>query len=58
MTRWVSRVHLDRYLAEFCYRFNRRFDLKSILPRLLAVAVMTPAMPQAFLKVAWMGKAA
>ena len=58
VTRWVSRVHLDRYLAEFCYRFNRRFDLKSILPRLLAVAVMTPAMPQALLKLAWMGKAA
>ena len=58
VTRWVSRVHLDRYLAEFCYRFNRRFDLKSILPRLLAVAVMTPAMPQSMLKLAWMLKAA
>jgi hypothetical protein len=52
--RWVSRGHLDRYLAEFCYRFNRRFDLTSILPRLLAAAVSTPAMPQRLLKIAWM----
>jgi len=58
VTRWVSRVHLDRYLAEFCYRFNRRFDLKSILPRLLSVAVMTPPMPQRMLFLPWTTKAA
>jgi len=28
VTRWVGKAHLDRYLAEFQYRFNRRFDLK------------------------------
>ena len=53
-SRWVSRGHLDRYLGEFCYRFNRRYDLKSILPRLLAAAVSTPAMPQRLLNIAWM----
>lgn len=32
-----------RYLAEFCYRFNRRFELAAMLPRLLrAVATTTP----------------
>ena len=30
-----------RYLAEYQYRFNRRFDLKAILPRLLRAAVTT-----------------
>lgn len=52
VTRWVSRVHLDRYLAEFQYRFNRRFDLRSMLSRLLTVAVRTPAMPQLLLVMA------
>jgi transposase-like protein len=56
VTRWVAKAHLDRYLAEFQYRFNRRFDLASILPRLLSVAVRTPAMPQPLLKMAWMGR--
>jgi ribosomal protein L37AE/L43A len=28
-----------RYLAEYAYRFNRRFDLKSLLPRLLNICV-------------------
>jgi len=37
--------HLPRYLAEFCYRFNRRFDLRNLLPRLAYVAVRTPPMP-------------
>ena len=58
VTRWVGKAHLDRYLAEFQYRFNRRFDMKSMLSRLLTVAVRTPAMPQPMLKLAWMGKAA
>jgi len=58
VTRWVSKNHLDRYLAEFQYRFNRRFDLASILPRLLTAAVRTPAIPQPMLKLAWMGQAA
>ena len=57
VTRWVGKVHLDRYLAEFQYRFNRRFDLASILLRLLIAAVRTPPMPQPLLKLAWMRQA-
>jgi hypothetical protein len=34
-----------RYLAEFSYRFNRRFDLASMLARLLRAAVMTKPLP-------------
>lgn len=37
--------HLPRYLAEFCYRFNRRFELRAMLPRFLRAAVNTPPMP-------------
>ncbi len=33
-----------RYLAEYAYRFNRRFDLKSLLPRLLNIC--TKAAPR------------
>ena len=31
--------YAQRYLAEFEYRFNRRFDLPDIIPRLLYVAL-------------------
>jgi transposase-like protein len=41
----VGTKHLPRYLAEFCYRFNRRFDLSSMFPRLGYIAVRTPPMP-------------
>jgi transposase-like protein len=34
-----------RYLAEFAYRFNRRYDLKTILPRFLATAMKTEPQP-------------
>lgn len=34
-----------RYLAEFAYRFNRRFDLPAMLPRLLRAAVTTHPLP-------------
>lgn len=37
--------YAQRYLAEVQYRFNRRFDLKSILPRLLRAAVKTKPKP-------------
>ncbi|MFT5296474.1 MAG: hypothetical protein ACI9YH_002494, partial [Colwellia sp.] len=37
--------HLPRYLAEFCYRFNRRFDLDELLPRFMHIALRTPPMP-------------
>jgi hypothetical protein len=37
--------YAHRYLAEAQYRFNRRFDLRSILQRLLRAAVLTPPTP-------------
>lgn len=48
----LSPQHLPRYLAEFCYRFNRRFKLAAMLPRLGHAAVRTPPMPYRLLKLA------
>src|SRR6202007_3005112 len=44
--------HVPRYLAEFEYRFNRRYDLATMRPRLGYVAVRTPPMPYRLLKLA------
>ena len=33
---------VQRYLSEFCYRFNRRFDLAALVPRLIVAAARTP----------------
>ena len=44
------RKHVGRTLAEFEYRFNRRFDLTTIIPRLGWVSVRTPPMPYRLLK--------
>lgn len=48
----ISPKHLPRYLAEFCYRHNRRFQLEALLPRFGYVAVRTPPMPSRLLKMA------
>lgn len=48
----INHKHLPRYLAEFCYRFNRRFELKDMLGRLGYVAARTPPMPMRLLKLA------
>jgi len=48
----INHKHLPRYLAEFCYRFNRRFELRDMLERLAYVAVRTPPMPMRLLKMA------
>ena len=48
----IDPQHLPRYLAEFCYRFNRRFDLSELLPRFMYVALRTPPMPYRLLKMA------
>ncbi len=48
----VSKNHLPRYLAEFCYRFNRRFQLDKMVDKLISVATRTPPMPQRLLKLA------
>lgn len=37
--------YLQRYLSEFCFRFNRRFDLAALVPRLLCALVRTPPLP-------------
>jgi transposase-like protein len=37
--------HLPRYLAEFCYRFNRRVQLDRMLERLARAALATPPLP-------------
>ena len=42
--------YAQRYLAEFECRFNRRFDLPTIIPRLVHVALRTPPMPERLLK--------
>jgi hypothetical protein len=44
--------YAHRYLAEVQYRFNRRFDLSSILKRLLVAAVATTPRPERFLRMA------
>ena len=48
----INPKHLPRYLAEFCYRHNRRFQLDAMLPRFAYVAVRTPPMPGRLLKLA------
>ena len=50
--RAVREKHVSRYLAEFEYRFNRRYDLKAIIPRLAFVALRTPPMPYRLLRLA------
>jgi hypothetical protein len=44
--------HAPRYLAEFEYRFNRRYDLSAMIPPFLTVAAQTPPMPCRLLKMA------
>jgi hypothetical protein len=43
---------VPRYLAEFEYRFNRRFDLAAMMPRLTWSSVRTTPMPYRLLKLA------
>jgi hypothetical protein len=37
--------YLQRYLSEFCYRFNRRFKLQDLVPRLTHAAARKPPFP-------------
>jgi transposase-like protein len=46
----VSSKHLPRYLAEFCYRFNHRFDLGSMVVALIKAAVNSKPLPHRLLK--------
>jgi hypothetical protein len=42
--------YAHRYLAEFQYRFNRRFDLRSMLPRLVFACISISKRPEAWLR--------
>jgi hypothetical protein len=50
--RAIEEKHVPRYLAEFEYRFNRRYDLAAMIPRLSWAAVRTTPMPYRLLKLA------
>lgn len=43
-------MYAPRYLAAFQYRFNRRYDLRCMLPSLLRAAANTTAWPEFQLK--------
>jgi len=46
----VRPKYAQRYLSEFQYRFNRRFSLPDLIPRLAYAALRTPPMPENLLK--------
>lgn len=48
----IHRKHTPRYLAEFEYRFNRRYRLETMIERLAYVALRTPPMPYRLLTLA------
>jgi transposase-like protein len=50
--RAVRAKHVPRYLAEFEYRFNRRYRLETMIDRLAYVSLRTPPMPYRLLKLA------
>jgi hypothetical protein len=47
-----NKKYAQRYLSEFEYRFNRRFDLCNIFQQLLRDSVAAPAMPENLLRLA------
>ena len=47
--------YAERYLAEVQYRFNRRFDLGSILVRLVRAATLTRPRPESMIRLAEVG---
>jgi len=48
----ISQKHAPRYFAEFCYRFNRRFRLGSMVSSLACAAINSKPIPQHQLKLA------
>ena len=48
----AARKHANRTLAEFEYRFNRRLDLTTIIPRIAYASVRTPPFPRRFAEIA------
>ena len=51
----VRFLRATHHLAEFQYRFNRRFDLRRILGRLVVTAVQTPPQPRRVIRLAEVG---
>jgi transposase-like protein len=49
------RQYADRYLSEIQYRFNRRFDLGTLLKRLLRAAATTSPWPEHAIRLAEIG---
>ncbi len=47
-----SSRYAGRYLAEFAYRFNRRYQLADLVPRLAYVAARTAPLPYRLLTLA------
>jgi hypothetical protein len=47
-----NQKHLPRYLAEFCFKFNRRFNLGNMLEQLIVSSIRIAPMPQRLLKLA------
>ena len=47
--RHVSPKHAQAYLTGFAWRYNRRFQLDTVLPRLVHSAVRTTTLPYAML---------
>ncbi len=48
--------YAHRYLAEAQYRFNHRFNLRSILARLLRAACLSIPIPAHVIRVAELGR--
>jgi ISXO2-like transposase domain len=44
---YCTRAHLQRFLNEFCYRFNRRYSWYQLACRLIAAASLHPPIPYA-----------
>lgn len=47
----VSSKYSQRYLADFQYRFNRRYNLKAMIPRLAFAALRSPPIAYKLLKI-------
>ena len=50
----VSHKHLQSYLSEFCYRFNRRFNEKQMTDRILTACLFTTNITYAELLLRWL----
>ncbi|MBU2714065.1 transposase [Zooshikella sp. WH53] len=47
----IRAKYAQRYLAEFLYRFNQRFNLKDFIAKLVYEASRTPALPGKLLRI-------